>query len=351
MKRLRFRLSTLLMMTACIATGLAAQNRRSAWYVSKSIPSGFQGGCKLAAFEEQDLLVCMKTANPERFVVRRLSTGEILHDFDGDALKVSYLQAGQDGQLYGFSPYRVTRIDPTTGKSTQLMTGSDGPPESLLVKAVSPDGRSVLIAARAVVELPNGRGIFRPSTPVTYRICDLASGQLRWELPTTETSESMGFFSPDGQRIGIQIGNRFQVWDYAKDVQIYDSPLNLNTMAPPILFPDGRRAFGNSAIYDLQSGVKLSRLDLGSFHAAIVNDSFIVAEDDGQLRYWRRRRVEGSWLPLDFPEAWITVVLAIACVFNVVGHSRRPPPRQDQSTVVNGDIAANCLLWAFGIMS
>ena len=175
-------------MTACIATGFAAQNRRSAWYVSKSVPSGFQSDCKLAAFEEQDLLVCLKTSRPERFVVRRLSTGEVLHDFDGEALKVSYLQAGQDGQLYGFSSYRVTRIDPTTAKSTQLMTGSDGPPESLLVKAVSPDGRSVLIAARAVVTLPNGRGIIRPSTPVTYRVRDLASGQLRWELPTTETT-------------------------------------------------------------------------------------------------------------------------------------------------------------------
>ena len=102
-------------------------------------------------------------------------------------------------------------------------------------------------------------------------------------------------------------------------------------MAPPILFPDGRRVFGSYAIYDLQSGVKLSRLDLGSFYAAIVNDSFIVAENDGQLRYWRRRRVEGSWSPLNFPEAWIACVLAIACVFNVFRRSRRPRKRNEDA--------------------
>ena len=329
MTLLQFRLSTLLLLTACIAVGLATRNGSSAWYVSKSLPSGFQSDLKLAAFEEQDLLVCLKSTIPERFVVRRLSTGEVLHDFDGEPLGISHLQAGQDGQLYGFSPYRVTRIDPTTAKSTQLMRGSDGPPESLLVKAVSPDGRSVLIAARAVVTLPSGRGIIRPSTPVTYRVRDLASGQLRWELPTTETGCSMGSFSPDGQRIGIQIGNRFQVWDYGKNVQIYDSPLILNTMVPPILLPDGRRVFGRSAIWDLSSGVELSRLDFGSHYAAVVNDSFIVAENDGQLRYWRRRRVEGSWSPLNFPEAWIACVLAIACVCNVVRHSRGQRKRNE----------------------
>ena len=208
MKRLRFRLSTMLLLTACIAAGLATRNRRSPWYVSKSVPSGFQSVCKLAAFEDQDLLVCLKSSNPERLVVRRLSTGEVLHDFDGDPLHVSYLQAGQDGQLYGFGWYRVIRIDPTTAKSIVLMTTSDDAPESELVEAVSPDGRSVLIAGRKVVELPSGRGIIRPSTPVTYRVRDLASGQLRWELPTTETGYSMGSFSPDGQRIGIQIGNQ-----------------------------------------------------------------------------------------------------------------------------------------------
>ena len=327
MKRFRFRLSTMLLLTACIAAGLATRIRRNAWYVSKSIPSGFQRDCKLAAFEEHDLLICLKTSGPDRFVVRRLSTGEVLQDFDGDPLHVSYLQAGQDGQLYGYSPYRIIRIDPTTAKSIELMTTSDDAPESELVEAVSPDGRSVLIAAKEVVELPSGRSIIRPSTPVTYRVRDLASGQLRWELPTTETSESMGTFSPDGQRIGIQIGNRFQVWDYGRNVQIYDSPLNLSTMVPPALFPDGRRVFGRYAIWDLSSGAELNRLDLGSHYAAIVNDSFIVAEHDGQLRYWRRRRVEGSWSPLEFPEAWITCVLAIVFVGDVARHSRRQQTR------------------------
>jgi hypothetical protein len=323
MKRLRFRLSTLLLLTACIAAGLATRNRRSPWYVSKSVPSGFQSDCKLAAFEDQDLLVCLKTSRPERFVVRRLSTGEVLHDFDGDPLHVSYLQAGQDGQLYGFGWHRVTRIDPTTAKSIELMTTSDDAPESELVKAVSPDGRSVLIAAKEVVELPSGRSIIRPSTPVTYRVRDLASGQLRWELPTTETRDSMGSFSSDGERIGIQIGSSFQVWDYKRNVQIYDTPVYLSTMVPPILFPDGRRVFGGAAIWDLRNGVELGRVDFGSHYATIVNDSFIIAEYDGQLRYWRRRRVEGSWSPLDFPEAWIACVLAIACVCDPVRHSRR----------------------------
>lgn len=327
MKRLRFRLSTLLLLTACIAAGLATRNRRSAWYVSKSVLSGFQSDCKLAAFEDQDLLVCLKTSGTDRFVVRRLSTGEVLHDFDGEPLEVSYLQAGQEGQLYGFSSYRVTRIDPTTAKSIELMTTSDDAPESELVEAVSPDGRSVLIAAKEVVELPSGRSIIPPSTPVTYRVRDLASGQLRWELPTTETGYSMGCFSPDGQRIGVQIGNRFQVWDYGENVQIYDSPLNLNTMVPPVLFPDGRRVYGRYAIWDLQSGIELSGVDIGSFYAAIVNDSFIIAGYGGELRYWRRRRVEGSWSPLDFPEAWITCALAIACVCNIVCRSRRQRKR------------------------
>ena len=328
MKLLQFRLSTLLLLTACIAVGLATRNGSSAWYVSKSLPSGFQSDLKLAAFEEQDLLVCLKSTIPERFVVRRLSTGEVLHDFDGEPLGISHLQAGQDGQLYGFSPYRVTRIDPTTGKSIELMRGSDGPLESELVKAVSPDGRSVLIAAQDVVELPNGRSIIQPSTPVTYRVCDLASGQLQWELPTTETRDSMGSFSPDGQRIGIQIGNRFEVWDHERNVQIYDSPLNLDTMVSNILFPDGRRVLGKDSIWDLRSGVQLRRVDIGNYYA-VVNDSFLIAQYDGQLRYWRRRREEGSWSPLSFPEAWITGALAIACVCNVVLNSRGQRKRNE----------------------
>ena len=328
MKLLQFRLSTLLLLMACIAAGLATRNRSSAWYVSKSLPSGFQSDLKLAAFEEQDLLVCLKSTIPERFVVRRLSTGEVLHDFDGEPLGISHLQAGQDGQLYGFSPYRVTRIDPTTGKSIELMRGSDGPLESELVKAVSPDGRSVLIAAQDVVELPNGRSIIQPSTPVTYRVCDLASGQLQWELPTTETRDSMGSFSPDGQRIGIQIGNRFEVWDHERNVQIYDSPLNLDTMVSNILFPDGRRVLGKDSIWDLRSGVQLRRVDIGNYYA-VVNDSFLIAQYGGQLRYWRRRREEGSWSPLSFPEAWITGALAIACVCNVVLNSRGQRKRNE----------------------
>ena len=324
MTRLRFRLSTLLLLTACIAAGLATQNRRSAWYVSKSIPSGFQvqNAPRLAAFEEQDLLVCLKTSNPNRLVVRRLSTGEVLHDFEGDRPRVNFLQAGQDGKLYGFSVYRVTRIDLTTGESTLLMKGSDGPPESLLVKAVSPDGRSALIAVQDVVELPNGRGIIQPSTPVTYRVCDLASGELRWELPRTGKYVRDGAFSSDGKRIGLQIDNRFEVWDYESNVQIYDTPLIFSGLDKPALFPDGKRVFSGDAVYDLRTGLMLSRVGTGGFSSAIVNDAFLIEQSDGQLHYWRRRRVEGSWSPLNFPEAWITGALAIACVLNIVGYSR-----------------------------
>lgn len=44
---------------------------------------------------------------------------------------------------------------------------------------------------------------------------------------------------------------------------------------------------------------------------------------DGQFRYYRRRRVEGSWPPLNFPEAWI------ACVCNVVLNSRGQRKRNE----------------------
>jgi len=323
MTRIRFRLSALLLLTAMIAVGLAAINRRSDWYVSKSIPSGFDGHCSLAVFKEQDLLICLKTTMPERFVVRRLSTGEVLCDFDGGPLGVSFLQAGLDGKLYGFSPYRATRIDLNTGESTQLMTGSDGPPESRLVTAVSPDGRLGLLAVQDVVELPNGRGIIRPSTPVTYRVCDLATGELRWELPTTATSVSNGVFSSDSKQIGMKIGSRFQVWDYESNRKVYDSPMFHSKFDPAALFPDGKRVLSGNAIYDLRSGLMLSRMDTGGSSAAIVNDGFIVDQGRGQLNYWRRRRVEGSWSPLSFPEAWVTGALAIALMFNVVGYSRR----------------------------
>ena len=254
--RIRFRLSTLLL-TTLIAAGLATQNRRSAWYLSKSIPSGVDSQWKLAAFEDQDLLVCLKTSIPERLVVRQLSTGEVLHDFDGDPLQVWSLQAGKDAKLYGFSAYRVTCIDLETAESIQLITGSDGPPESLLVKAVSPDGRSVLMAVQDVVEFPTGRGIICPLSPVTYRVCDLATGELQWELPTTATTVSNGPFSPVAKQIGIQLGNRFQVWDYESNVQIYDTPLFFLGLETPTLFPDGNWVFCGATVYDLRSGLVL----------------------------------------------------------------------------------------------
>lgn len=323
MTRIRFRLSTLLLLTALIAAGLATRNRSSAWYLSKSIPAGFEGSFKLAAFEEQDLLVCLKTTIPERLVVRRLSTGEVLQDFGSDLSGAEFLQAGQDGKLYGFGPYRVNRINMKTGESTQLMAGSDGPPESLLVRAVSPDGRSVLIAVQDVVVLPSGRGIIKPSSPVTYRVCDLADGKLRWELSTTAGRVLNGAFSRDAKQIGIQIGNRFQVWDYESNLQVYDLPLFFSGVDTPALFPDGKRLFAGNGIYDLQSGLVLGELKAAGLESAVVNDGLIIKCNHDQLNYWRRRRVEGSWSPLSFPEAWITGALALACLVNVVVYSHR----------------------------
>ncbi len=322
MIRIRFQLSTLLLLTATIAAGLATQNRRSAWYVSKSIASGVEGKFELAAFEDQDRLACLKTTSPERLVVRRLSTGEVLHDFyfDGDS-KIVCLQAGQDGKLYGFGAYCVIRIDLQTSERTELIAGSDGPPESVLVKGVSPDGRSVLLAVQDVVELPNGRGIIRPSTPVTYRIRDLVTGALQWELKTTDTRDSAGAFLSDGKRIAIPIHNHLQIWDYGKNVRSDESQV-LFPVRDLLLFPDGRRFVTPHSIRDLHSGVDLERLDIG-LECAIVNDSFLINTSNGQLNYWRRRRVEGSWSPLSFPEAWVTGALAIALMFNVVGHWRR----------------------------
>ena len=72
------------------------------------------------------------------------------------------------------------------------------------------------------------------------------------------------------------------------------------------------------AIWDLRSGTQLSRVDFGSHYAAIVNDSFLIAEHDGQQRYWRRRRAEEAWSPLNFPEAWIACVLGIVRVCDVI---------------------------------
>ena len=156
MKRCRFRLSTLLLLTVCIAASFATWIKRDAWYLSKSIPSGFQSNCRVAAFEQQDLLVCLKTTIPERLVVRRLSTGELLDDFDADPLRISYLQAGSDGQLYGFRWHRLALIDPTTATGTELKTTPLGPPETEQIIAVSPDGQSVLIAANEVVDFAGG---------------------------------------------------------------------------------------------------------------------------------------------------------------------------------------------------
>jgi hypothetical protein len=130
-------------------------------------------------------------------------------------------------------------------------------------------------------------------------------------------------FSPVAKQIGIQIGNRFQVWDYESNVQIYDTPLFFSGLETPALFPDGKRVFCGAAVYDLRSGLVLSGLSQRGLHTAIVNDGFLINEERGQLNYWRRRRVEGSWSPLSFPEAWVTGALAIACRFNVVGYSRR----------------------------
>ena len=322
-KRFRFRLRTLMLMMVCIAAVCATWNKRNAWYVSKSVPTGFPSECKLAALTQQDLLVCLKTSIPKRFVVRRLSTGEVLHDFDGDPLRVSYLQPGQRGQLYGFRWHRLTRIDPTTANSSELMTTPYASPEAEQIVAVSPDGQSVLIAANDIIDIPGG-GLGKPaSATVTYRVRDVASGDLLWELPTTDTSNSMGFFSSDGQRIGIPIGGNFQVWDYHDNVRIYDTSLGLFHLTPPILFPDGRRVFGRDTIWELASGAALARVDFGSHYATIVNDSFLIAEYDGNLRYWRRRRVEGTWSPLHFPEPWIACVLAVLCVYDVARHSRR----------------------------
>lgn len=255
--------------------------------------------------------------------MRRLSTGEVLHgfDFDGDS-KIDFLQAGQDGKLYGFGAYCVIRIDLQTSERTELMTGSDGPPESLLVKGVSPDGRFVLLAVQDVVVLPNGRGIIRPSTPVTYRVCDLVTGELQWELNTTDARASAGAFLSDGKRIALLIDNHLQIWDYGKNVRSDESQVLIFPVRDLLLFPDGRRFVTTHSIRDLHSGVDLERLEIG-FECAIVNDSFLINTGNGQLNYWRRRRVEGSWSPLSFPEAWVTGALAIVLMFNIVGDWRR----------------------------
>ena len=292
------------------------RNSRSAWYISKSVPHGLGKTIHVMALEAQDLLV--GSDGQDELAVYRLSTGEFLHKFDNLEWSFDLMQGGQESEVYGYSAYGLSRIDLKTGESVELITTSDDPPAQELICGVSPDGRSVLIAARDTGPSGVPRG-----TPMTFRIRDLTSGELRWELPTNETSSSNGVFSTDGQRIGIQIGNRFQVWDIGKNEKIHDSLSNLGRYPSPGLFPDGRRAFGSfTNVFDLENDTLLSQLGHGYF-ATIVNDSFLVAEDEGQFYYWRRRRVEGSWSPLNFPEAWLTGALAIACVVNVVGHFRR----------------------------
>ncbi|MGB1814505.1 MAG: hypothetical protein ACPHJ3_04055 [Rubripirellula sp.] len=91
----------------------------------------------------------------------------------------------------------------------------------------------------------------------------------------------------------------------------------------PALFPDGKRLFAGNGIYDLQSGLVLGELKAAGLESAVVNDGLIIKCNHDQLNYWRRRRVEGSWSPLSFPEAWITGALALACLVNVVVYSHR----------------------------
>ena len=114
-----------------------------------------------------------------------------------------------------------------------------------------------------------------------------------------------------------------QVWEFRHNERIYDKPLRLNPQIPPVLFHDGRRIFANFAIWDLKTGNELARVDFGSHFAAVVNNSLLIADHDGNLRYWRRRREEGSWTPLNFPEPWIAGVFAILFILDVIRHSRR----------------------------
>lgn len=271
LKRFRFGLSTVLLLVVCIAAACATWIKRDPWYVSKTVPTGQT--YSLAAFEEQDLLACLDPSIPKQLVVRRLSAGEVLHDFDGAPLRVAYLAGNQD-QLYGFHWDRLVRIEPTTGESTQLMTPPSTPTESETLIAVAPDGRAVLLVAYQMLESGN----VNPSASVTYRVRDVASGDLLWELPTTDTSgTSRGAFSADGQRIGIQggWGRSFQVWDYGENQQIYDSPLGLSSMEVPILFPDGRRGFADDTIWDLRTGVTARSWGVSTSEAIVRRSSMI----------------------------------------------------------------------------
>ncbi len=77
----------------------------------------------------------------------RLSTGEFLHEFDDVGWSLEMLQSGQNGQLYGYRSLSVSRMNPTTAESIVLMTTSEDWPEQELIKGLSADGQSVLLAA------------------------------------------------------------------------------------------------------------------------------------------------------------------------------------------------------------
>lgn len=145
---------------------------------------------------------------------------------------------------------------------------------------------------------------------------------LQWELNTTDARASAGAFLSDGKRIALPIDNHLQIWDYGKNVRSDESQVLIFPVRDLLLFPNGRRFVSTHSIRDLHSGVDLERLEIG-FECAIVNDSFLINTGNGQLNYWRRRRVEGSWSPLSFPEAWVTGALAIVLMFNIVGDWRR----------------------------
>lgn len=126
------------------------------------------------------------------------------------------------------------------------------------------------------------------------------TGELQWELKTTDTRDSAGAFLSDGKRITLPIDNHLQIWDYGKNIRGDESQVLIFPVRDLPLLPDGRRFVTTHSIHDLHSGVDLERLNIG-FECAIVNDSFFINTSNGQLNCWRRRRVEGSWSPLSFP--------------------------------------------------
>lgn len=317
----RFRLSTLMLLTAAIAAACVTWVNRSDWYVTRTIPTGFQHACGLAVLTEQDLLICLKSSNPRRLQVRRLGTGELLEERAAGKSRISYLVSAED-QVLGHSWHELYRLDPLTGETEVLMRTPNGPPESEQIVAVSPQGKHVLIAAHEIVRTASG-GSGKPSTAtVTYRVCEVASSKQLWELATPETSVNMGAFSADGRRTVVFVGGTAQVWDFRRNERIRDTPVGLSPQTPPLLFKDGRRMFANFGIWDLDTGDELAQVDFGSHYGVIVNDSFLIADCEGTLRYWRRRRIEGTRSPVGFPEPWIAGALAVLCVLDVVRHAR-----------------------------